>query len=223
MTTTHLFVELLVIGFGALAWILILIAALFGYDIGKFQAQILSLGAVFPTLGLAYVLGILTDRVADWIVDRVDIGHRRKVYEEVGKSQQDYFQDRRTLVVDGPELWKFFEYGRSRLRICRGWFLNSLLLTASTALLLVRNHGSLSWTQWQYGACFTGLVGFSWLCWRSWSRLNQKEYSKIERQAAWVLEQKKAEEVKQARLIGPLEIRLDLMTSSRKDADDSHP
>lgn len=193
MTTTHLFVELLVIGFGALAWLAILGAAVFGYDFTPLLRGNQSWVTLLPLLSLVYVLGILIDRMADWAFDRLgfDARHRKAHF---GEDRDAYFAARRTLVVHGPALWEHLEYGRSRLRICRGWALNALmLLVAVDALALVRRAGMLApW--WRLVVCNLFFFALSALCIACWWALNQKEYRKIQRQSAWIEKMKKQEE-----------------------------
>lgn len=217
MTTTHLFVELLVIGFGALVWIALLAAALFGWDLSSLQNKTFSVEALFPMLSLAYVFGILTDRVADWIFEFFwDKGHLHEVYGSSETDKKQYFEDRRTLIVDGPELWQFVEYGRSRLRICRGWVINAIGLFVGVIVFLKWGEKAPTLKPLQFWICLFVLALFVFLCWKSWNKLNYKEYKKIQRQAEWV--RKQVDE--QARLAKKIELSGSLIMS-REDEDES--
>ncbi len=190
MATTQLFVELLVIGFGALVWLAILGAALFGFDPAHFYQGLLSVRAFLPVLAVVYVLGIVTDRLADWLFERLDVRHRKEYF---GDDKAGYFNARRTLVVHGPALWEHLEYGRSRLRICRGWALNAvLLLVAVDVFAFVRRPAMLT-SGWNLAVCnlFLGLFGV--LCALCWGALTRKEYQKIRRQSAWIKKKKQQE------------------------------
>ena len=203
MTTTHLFVELLVIGFGTLAWVVILAAAIFGYDdLSALKEPLLSLGALFPSLSLAYVFGILTDRVADWLFDELWGNHHlTDVYGIDNKNQ--FFEHRRELVVEGPELWQFIEYGRSRLRICRGWALNSAVLLVVVLMYAITTQ---SLTFWQAEGTVSFLLLVTALCWKSWSKLNRKEYEKIQRQADWIIKHNEKNKKQEIELSGLLNL-----------------
>lgn len=180
MTTTHLFVELLVIGFGAIAWLVVLGATVFGYDLDH---SLLSWQALVPLLSVVYVLGIVIDRVADWLVGPLDRRHLEQYFKE---DKDAYFSGRRMLVVYGPALWAHLEYGRSRLRICRGWALNSLLLMVTiTVYAWVHNPPSLN-PCWRLWAANLMLATFFGLCFGCWWGLNKKEYQKIQRQSDWI-------------------------------------
>ncbi len=211
MTTTHLFVELLVIGFGALAWILVCTATFFDFDLSSTNAYLPSLGALLPLLCIAYVLGILVDRVADWIFDRLwDKNQRRSIYGHDAKDKIQYFNDRRTLIVEGPELWQLVEYGRSRLRICRGWTLNALALTTSLIFYCLTG-GADSSVRLEICVAILGLGAiFTGLCWFSWFKLNGKEYKKIQRQAKWLRHHRKINSTQSIELSGSLNLKENL-------------
>jgi hypothetical protein len=184
MTTTHLFVELLVIGFGAVAWLFLFGAAIFGYHPAGLDPRVVSWTTLFPLLSIVYVLGILLDRVADWIFEPFDARHREKYF---GADKDAYFHARRTLVTKGPALWEHLEYGRSRLRICRGWAINfTLLLLAVDVFYLAQRPAALEPWYWKLAFCNMFLAFFSALSVACWHALNGKEYLKIKRQSVWI-------------------------------------
>ncbi|MGA2401648.1 MAG: hypothetical protein ABSG91_08060 [Syntrophobacteraceae bacterium] len=119
MTTTQLFVELLIIGIGAGIWFALLLAAIFGYrfDIGipKIDTSLL------VVLGsMAYVLGIAIDRLARMLfrfAEKVLAKDRLPNPEEI----------ERHIFVSSEALTRQIQYNRSRLRICRAWAFNLLL------------------------------------------------------------------------------------------------
>ena len=123
MTTTQLFVELLIIGIGAAIWFVLLVAAIFGYrfDIGipKIDTSLL------VVLGsMAYVLGIAIDRLARTLfrfAEKVLAKDRLPNPEEI----------ERYILVSSKELARQIQYNRSRLRICRAWAFNLLLALAA--------------------------------------------------------------------------------------------
>jgi len=185
MTTTHFFVELLVIGFGALAWLGPLVAVLLGADPRALSSSVLSSASVLPLLSVAYLLGILVDRVADWVFTRVDENLLRQHFAE---DRNRYFDARRVMVVHAPALWAHLEYGRSRLRICRGWVLNAVLIALVFDLVLAQAVWAPTLSASQVTAANLLLLGIAIVSFLSWRALNRKEYSKIQRQGAWVKE-----------------------------------
>lgn len=60
MSTTNLFVELVVIGVGAAIWIVLLGLAVIGCEWAT-DIEAVSLVAIVPTLAVVYVLGIVSD------------------------------------------------------------------------------------------------------------------------------------------------------------------
>src|SRR5579871_6842915 len=69
MGTTDLFVELIVIGVGAVGWISLFALTLVGYDRPLINTVIGTPAAAVPALAFTYLLGIIVDRIAD--ADRV--------------------------------------------------------------------------------------------------------------------------------------------------------
>ena len=202
MTTTHLFVELLVIGFGALAWVVILAAAIFGYDLTSLKDSLSSWESLIPALSLIYVFGILTDRVADWIFEAFwGKRHLRKVYKTDSKEQ--YYKHRRLLVIEGPELWHFIEYGRSRLRICRGWTLNSFLLLLAVTFYAMQEP---KFTPPHALGAGLLLALLTVLCWMSWDKIGHKEYKKTQRQAKWLAEHRDENKKQEIEISGLLNL-----------------
>jgi hypothetical protein len=67
MSTTTLFVELVVVGVGALAWVCLLLMAGLGHEWVPVD-KLFSPSATVPVLALVYLLGIVTDRVADTVL-----------------------------------------------------------------------------------------------------------------------------------------------------------
>jgi hypothetical protein len=118
MATTSLFVELIVIGIGALAWVTLAILAVFGYSWLTFDRATSVMGLV-PLLSLTYLLGIIVDRIADQIFQRPS----RRLLAHWFSSQEEYKHAKDVVYLRSP-LRSLMEYNRSRLRICRGWVTN---------------------------------------------------------------------------------------------------
>jgi len=127
MSTTGLFVELVVIGSGTAAWLYLLGASLVGLEL--LATKDLSSVLLIPALAVVYVLGIVTDRIADWAFSRWDNSIRIRILDSIPK----YRQARLLLYsLANERLCKLFDYNKSRIRIARAWTLN-LLLCAITA------------------------------------------------------------------------------------------
>lgn len=131
MTTTQLFVELLVIGLGVLIWVALFIAGLLGVP---FEKSIFDIKWSIwpPLLGLAYVFGILLDRFMYSVFNR-----RHNIIMRHILCDNKYLEPpilERMVMNDSEPLNYMIHYNRSRSRICRAWFLNFLLIGASFAI-----------------------------------------------------------------------------------------
>jgi hypothetical protein len=86
-------------------------------------------------------LGILIDRIADRVFCKLSEGRIRKKY--FGKSVEDHQNARRTIALASPQLYAIRQYActRTRIRICRGWALNSIALAAAGSWHVWREFG----------------------------------------------------------------------------------
>lgn len=126
MTTTQLFAELVVIGIGASLWLSLCVATVFGY---RFSGGLrpLDAGSFLAFLGVAYVLGIVVDRLAYALMRPIEKAHwSAAIIDNVGFFPEAPTVER-YILVSSEALGKQVQYNRSRLRICRAWVLNSLL------------------------------------------------------------------------------------------------
>ena len=125
MTTTQLFVELLIIGIGAAIWVAFLLAAIFRVPWGSTPPE-LNAAHLAALTGVAYVIGIVVDRLAWSAFRSVENRHRDRVFRT---DQDPSVEDRERLVLEGSaNLHQQIVYNRSRLRICRSWILNFALI-----------------------------------------------------------------------------------------------
>lgn len=130
MTTTALFVELLVVGAGTLEWLFLLVLVVFGYRwLPQWHGPDTLL--LFITLSSAYLLGIVIDRISNRIFRKWAWHIRRGYFKQPGDYHLARVAARRDAAIFG-----LFEYGRSRLRICRGWALNAGLTFVLSQLLI---------------------------------------------------------------------------------------
>ena len=144
MKTTILFVELVVVGTGAALALALLFYTHFGVPLCFSQIQnnsLLSNEIIFiiPALSFVYVIGIVIDKIAYQIFKyAVEDSFREQCFV----TTEHYYRARHNLYTcgDAKEAIEAFEYGRSKVRICRGWTINSIFLIL--ALILFMNvHG----------------------------------------------------------------------------------
>ena len=182
MGTTELFVELVVIGIGALAWMAIATFSIFGYTWVPLD-QLLSVSALIPFLSVVYIVGIVTDRIADVIFEAIWVpGIQRKYY-----SSSDIARDDRRLIYSRNEyLANLIEYGRSRLRICRGWAFNAVLIILASNFFIsaqVSNNA----LQNKLLIWVNILVGFiAFFSWYTWYKLLDTQYRRLKDDANFI-------------------------------------
>ncbi len=150
MSTTTLFVELLIIGFQACVWLFLVVSSAIGVNSINFMAtkfdkyQALATALVFA---LAYVLGIFFDKLAKWLVEESWIGcclkslkHRiatRNRNERCDKYQRDKYQEKYAYVmVRKGQPMADLSYARSKVRILRASIINIPLITFAAILYM---------------------------------------------------------------------------------------
>lgn len=182
MTTTNLFVELVVIGVGAACWVGMLIMGAFGVDwVGVELLKNYSVLVVL--LAVTYLLGIISDRVADYVFDKLFSAPLRARYF----SEKREYQDARRLIFSSSDrLADMHDYGRTRIRICRGWALNATLIAASLYFLLTKQFSEAVWYPMAATAGPLGFLLLSLGSWWSWRMLCSTEYLKIREHADYL-------------------------------------
>jgi hypothetical protein len=80
VSTTNLFVELLVIGVGAAGWLILFTLAALGYDTAFVKGLLSTPAAIVPGIVAVYLLGILTDRIADSSLHFLRTERKRRLY-----------------------------------------------------------------------------------------------------------------------------------------------
>lgn len=181
MATTSLFVELIVIGTGAALWIILLGLTIFGYEWITYDrfSQVLSVHSLIPVLSVIYVLGIVTDQIAGGLLDRFTQHLREKHFATV----DDYYMARASLAMKTDTLTELVEYSRSRVRICRGWLLNSGLILVFLNLFIWRalSDRTVQFKLSIFASVVLAIIG--WACGRAWYSLSQNEYERVFQQS----------------------------------------
>ena len=182
MNTTNLFVELIVIGIFACLWLAIPLLAVFGAPIFPLNLG-LSVFAAIPILSVVYVLGIITDRLADELFERLFLD-RLRAYILLKDSQDSTASDNQTSssenaeriyqnfkyrILCGPDrIADLGDYARSRARICRGVAFNGAISILFGGLwLILPKDPSLSTDElWIIFLILTAVVLGAWYSWR---------------------------------------------------------
>ena len=138
MSITTLYAELVVVGTGALIFVLLFFYALFGNPswLEKLQSLPDSIGnAIYliPGLSVIYLLGIVIANVSHLLFKRREDRLRK---ENLKAFKYDDVRNGLFTSPEAKELVGEFEFRRSKVRICRGWFLNCILIIVALAACL---------------------------------------------------------------------------------------
>jgi len=135
MTTTQLFVELLIIGLGVVIWVGFLIAGIAGLS---FEKSVLDIKFSLwpPLIAVAYVMGILLDRIAYSVFNHKKNQIKKKIFCHEAEPPAAIIE--RIVLESSEALNHMINYNRSRARICRSWFINFFLIGATFLVWQVR-------------------------------------------------------------------------------------
>ena len=153
MKTTELFVEPTLTGF------LVLTAAAAPFVGVKILQEVsdeakggLDIGLAAGAIGAAYLLGVIFDRFADTLLERVNRWNRLLFAIELkekseGLSPEDPFPEDRLqieVIHQGAEAWEWMDYLRSRIRVARAMaaFVPALTLSMLLAMGLHERRGT---------------------------------------------------------------------------------
>ena len=138
MSTTLLFVEILLIGLQSGVWIIFLVLVLWGNDFLKLLENVwlsdinIAIGLII--ISFLYTIGIVIDRIADTIFERWYTGLKNKVFPSRKTPTQKM---RFELSKSNPELANNMYYARSRIRIARASVVNFILITMFSLMYVV--------------------------------------------------------------------------------------
>lgn len=127
-----LFLEIGVVGVGASVWFGFLVMTVAGYS--WLDQQILDApGGVIVALALVFVLGVIVDEIGD-----VAMGPFKKKLKKIyGFLDDEDVRNRKEEAFDSAFRRQALEYIRRRLRIARGWAVNSAALIVSYTLFVL--------------------------------------------------------------------------------------
>lgn len=159
MGTTALFAELVVGGVLTLTWMFFVAMAALGP--GRFASFL----EVPPTLTaglllvLAYTLGVVFDRVWDFVLDvsGLQAWFRGSPQTAMPVSEME-LKRRRVFGADAKTAVEFVNYHRSRMRVARASLFNFALITASGLTLLGVRYGGPGTVEFVFAAVTGSLV-----------------------------------------------------------------
>lgn len=188
MSTTDLFVELIVVGLGAFAWLVLLLLAVLGVDMALLKSILAEPAAALPALVLIYLLGIVTDRFADRLFNVLWVDKKQQLLYPGG--QAGFHQDKTLILAQSDRFAQMYEYSRSRQRICRGWALNGALLLVAALILLFCRFSQLPNLNLVGLTILLLLLALVYCCWWSWLLMVDTELRRVQEQAALLRQQR---------------------------------
>ncbi|MEL6255256.1 MAG: hypothetical protein AAFR87_24825 [Bacteroidota bacterium] len=133
MRSTSYFIELMIAGAGATIWLSIIVMSFYGYDWMPWD-YLKEAGIIIVLSPFVYVLGVIIDRFVDNFFDFY--------FKENAKNPQflpkdEYYMARTKVYMASDHLKDLMEYGKMRIRICRAWAFNSLLIAFFGSLYVI--------------------------------------------------------------------------------------
>jgi len=172
MQTTSIYIELVIIGAEALTWIFTIFALIDARVISVLKNGLSSIPIAVILLGLCYVVGMVFDRIADWIFKKFEQKIRAK--QEIPKNVIGHL----LFVKTNDE--QYFNYITSRKRIVRGTALNVLPISIALALYLLIHHLS---TAVAVAIILCGVIFFI-LCLITYHQIIVSYYKRVKRYIA---------------------------------------
>jgi hypothetical protein len=135
MNTTQLFAEILVSGTGAVIAAGFLAAAVFRLPVTGLAAEA-GTALLAPAIAVAYIFGIMIDRIGFGLFGRLEQRNRNAI---VPADDLVSVEDKeRFILLTSEALSLQLTYNRSRMRICRSWTINFLLIAIASGLWAMR-------------------------------------------------------------------------------------
>jgi hypothetical protein len=166
MSTTALFVDLLIIGIQVATWLILLIFTLFDYRWARLEYIKDSETAIaIMLLPMFYPIGIFIDNLADYVLHSWRDNIRKK-YDLV----ENQTITKLLTTLKDERLSDYFDYVRIRIRISRSSALNFTLITILSIVFTLSRLGFVlgesKWTVAAFelivGVCFIALAVYSW-------------------------------------------------------------
>jgi hypothetical protein len=165
MSITTLYAELVVVGTGALLSVLLLVYAFFGASwVPNLSADsVETVISLVPVLSAVYLLGIIIVNISH------NIFHGLEEHLRTQALGKDKYVELQTELFTSPNVQSFvhdFEFRRSKVRICRGWYFNCLLIMV--ALLACYGTGRITLQITAFGCVGLGLLAAgTFVSWRT--------------------------------------------------------
>lgn len=179
MNTTPIVIEILIGGFQTTVWLALIILSIFGYEWIQLGTAERWLGLTIFIIVISYTLGILFDRLWNFLLHKPDEMIRNKYF-----SKSELYQLRVRIFAKSETMASFLDYIRSRMRIARASLCNFCLITASSLFfILIRLNHLDVFLKWKLllftGICGALLILLAFYAWKSITNTYYKQVSNI--------------------------------------------
>ena len=141
MSTTALFVEILIIGIQGSIWISLIILSVFGIDWINNTLNSLKDWATLLTLiilAIFYTVGIVLDRIFDALTKMFDPAiPLLKIKYVKNRTQNLLNAERISILKNANALQTYYSYLLSRMRIIRSTFFNIVIIYVTTIVFII--------------------------------------------------------------------------------------
>ena len=178
MNSTNYVLELMISGICTFLWIGLLALTFWG---DNFNYTLLERGGLIITiflLPIIYVIGVITDRMSDELFEKLFL-LRKKRFNNIDEHRKALS----IVYVKSETLTKLFEYGRMRIRICRNWCINGLMILVSALGYIWFTSVLDQTTKWGVSLFLFIFLTLSVIAsFYAWKNMNNKEFKFLELQ-----------------------------------------
>lgn len=172
MNPTNYTIELLISGICGSIWLFISSLIFLGnwVDVSILN-NVNSVILTFFIVPMIYVLGVLIDRTTTLVFGKKTTKKLRLKHFD---NEDSYKRARSKIYINSDNLLKIIEYNRMRIRICRNWIFNGLLILIFSNIFLIKNQIVNYINIGLYISIF--LLISVYISFISWKKLHEKEY-----------------------------------------------
>jgi hypothetical protein len=178
MNNTTVVLEILLIGFQVVIWFTFVVLTVFGYSwirldfLKEWSAQISA-----SIVGVAYMLGIVFDRVSSELGDRGRIGRFRTTRPPTSAKVRTYQQ--MEILTNNPEVYEYLDKRMNQHRLLRSTVFN-LVLISITSLVFSIARLRVSWRLVIFISIFSAvMIKLALFTWDNSSRTLEREFEGV--------------------------------------------
>ncbi len=176
MNTTAIVIEILIGGLQTTAWLALIILSIFGYEWIQLSTAERWLGLTIFIIVISYTLGVLFDRLWDFLLYKPDNVIRNRYL-----SKLELYSIRVRIFSKSETMASFLDYIRSRMRIARASLCNFCLISATSFFFILTRLNHLDvFLKWKL-LLFTGICGvlLILLAFYAWKNITNTYYKQV--------------------------------------------